>query len=72
MSCTVHAATDGRKTFCLPEARPVYDVIAEKVVSRGARSFTVEIPEHETRIYCLGLPNARVPRVPARKVTPAP
>jgi hypothetical protein len=62
----VHTATGGRKVFRLPEARPVYDITEDKFVSKQpVTSFTVDIPKHETRAYCLAVPKMP-PETPRR------
>ncbi len=56
---SIHAASAGRKTVHLPSAGRVYDVLADKLVSANARSFTTDMGFGTTRIYMLTPPERK-------------
>lgn len=53
---SIHAASAGRKTVRLPAACRVVDVTRGKVVSPGARSFSVDMGFGATRVFMLTPP----------------
>ncbi len=53
---SIHTAGARTKRFLLPDERPVYDVVEDRLISDGCTSFEVELPEHVTRLYYLGPP----------------
>ncbi len=51
---SIHTAGGGPKTIQLPRTTDVHDAFTGRVVARGARRFTVDLPAFGTGLYALG------------------